>query len=241
MRKNIIYGILIKEAQDIKQNANILMMCILPIILTFAGRYFISEESNLTALIIGLSFLVIMIGMYIPSIIISEEKGKNTMEILLLSPATPTEVLVGKGLITFLAILFTSIILVFIGNIDLVQANSIISLLIITTVISIFSICVGMIIGIISPNQMSTGPIGMIAYIFFHLVPIIIINMGLTKNIIIRVLSSIIPTLYFLQALEKIENNLGMRDIIYETGIMVISVIVIFFILLKIYKKRGLN
>lgn len=42
-----------------------------------------------------------MVGLFVQAIITAEEKEKQTLRVLMLSPATGAEVLIGKGVMTF--------------------------------------------------------------------------------------------------------------------------------------------
>jgi len=69
-----IGAILIKEAHDFKTNINILIMYLIPILLAYIYDNFIPGMPRGFALSFGILFLVVMVGMYVPSMMIAEEK-----------------------------------------------------------------------------------------------------------------------------------------------------------------------
>ncbi|MCG8516034.1 MAG: ABC transporter permease, partial [Halanaerobiales bacterium] len=163
-----VKAVMIKERQDIGKNSNILVMYFLPILMTLIWSRIIPNMPQGFALGFGLLLLVVMVGMYVPSMMIAEEKEKNTIEVLLLSPATPAEVFIGKGALTIILMFFTSIILIIIGGVEI----RLLPVILVGTILtSIFSVFLGMVVGILSPNQMATGVIGMPIYLLLLLIP----------------------------------------------------------------------
>ena len=123
------------------------------------------------ALMFGLLFLVVLVGMYVPSMMIAEEKEKKTLGVLLLSPATPVEIFIGKGLLTFVSILASMILLILIssGNgfahWDVIFVGGVLT--------TIFCILIGIIVGLLSKNQMATGVVGTPIYMALLLIPML--------------------------------------------------------------------
>ncbi|GEM_PF-629943 len=233
----IIFSILIKEIQDIKKNTNILVMYILPIFLTLVWKNFLPEMPVSMALGFGLLFLVVMVGMYVPSMLIAEEKEKDTLEVLMLSPAGAGDVLLGKGLLTFISIILVSIILIFITGMG---AQNFGAVLLSTILISIFSIFIGMMVGLLAPNQMATGTIGLPVYLLLLLVPQLASVNG--QSGILNLLAGFLPTNYYFRILEmSLNQGLLLRDMLTEIGIIVLSILLTFLMLIYVYKRKGLS
>jgi ABC-2 type transport system permease protein len=229
--KNRIKAILIKDSQDIWKSTNIVYMYLLPIVLTILWSRFIPDMPAGFALSFGLMFLVIMVGMYVPSMIIAEEKEKKTIEILLLSPAKPLEVFIGKGLITLISILITAVILLIIsGNLQ----TQIYLILIATTLISTFSIFLGMIVGLLAENQMSTGVIGLPVYLILLLVP----QFSMMGIRIMEDIGRFLPTYYYLDLLNIVTEGKEIR-LISHFGVLLSSILVAFILLYYVYRKKG--
>ena len=107
-----------------------------------------------SAFTLGTLFAVVMIGVYTPAMMFAEEKEKHTLRVLMLSPATPGEILISKGLITFLVIALVTLLLI---PISMVTVQNVALLALILFLGSLFVIMLGFIIGLLSPNQMATG------------------------------------------------------------------------------------
>lgn len=235
MSINRISAIFIKEVQDLRKNKNIIYMYFIPILLTLIWDKIVVEMPDIAALGFGLMFLVVMVGIYVPSMLISEEKEKHTMEVLLLSPASPSEVFIGKGLMTFLSILVTSVVIVMIVN----TSFSILGIIFLGTVlISLFSITLGMIVGVLAPNQMSTGIIGLPVYLILLLIP----NFAMMGNELMLRLAKVLPTYYYLDMLDIAYNDGGgLGNMTGNIFIIIGSTILAFIVLLGVFRKKGLE
>lgn len=234
MALNRILAILIKEAQDIRSNSNLLVMYLMPILFTYIWENLIPEMPDGFGAAFGLIFLVVMVGMYVPSMMIAEEKEKNTMEVLMLSPARPVEIFIGKGLLTFASIILISLVLsIMVGlsiNIQLIIVFA-------TALTSLFAIFVGMIVGLISPNQMSTGVVGLPIYLLLLLIPQLA-GMGITA---VDFIARFLPTYYYLNVLElTLIERVAITDLYLQFSIIAISAALIFALLLFIYRRKGL-
>ncbi|HHZ14149.1 MAG: ABC transporter permease [Caldicoprobacterales bacterium] len=234
-----IGAILIKEAHDFKTNINILIMYLIPILLAYIYDNFIPGMPRGFALSFGILFLVVMVGMYVPSMMIAEEKEKKTLEVLLLSPANSVEVFIGKGLLTFISIIVSFIILIaMFGGVDPDQMAVILVGGILTAV---FCIQVGIIVGLLSKNQMATGVVGTPVYMALLLVPML----GSMGSPTLEKIAKVFPTYYYndmlYRALNEFEGNHTLLDMIPELGILLGSIAVAFVLLLLVYRRRGLG
>ena len=234
-----IGAILIKEAHDFKTNINILIMYLIPMLLAYIYNNFIPGMPKGFALSFGLLFLVVMVGMYVPSMMIAEEKEKKTLGVLLLSPATPMEVFIGKGLLTFVSVLVSIVFLVFIssGNglahLDIILVGGILT--------TLFCIMVGFIVGLLSKNQMATGVVGTPVYMALLLIPML----GSMGSPTMEKIAKAFPTYYYndmlYMALSGLEEKKTLLDMMPEVGILLGSLIIAFGLLAFVYRKRGLE
>lgn len=112
---------------------------------------------------------LVLIAGYMIAILISEEKEKNTLRTLMLSGVSPLEFLTGKVIITFLVTEILNICIFYIVGMDMAYLGKFI---LITSLVVISMIEIGAVVGIIVPNQMSAGTLGMSIFTFFLIVPI---------------------------------------------------------------------
>lgn len=235
IRFRIIRAIIIKELQDIRTNSNLLVMFAMPIFFTFVWDNLMSELPQGFGAAFGLIFLVVMVGMYVPSMLIAEEKEKKTIEVLMLSPARPAEVFLGKGMLTFIAIIGISVIItLMVGVAPTTQMTVIFA----TGLTSLFAIFIGMMVGLIANNQMSTGVVGLPVYLLLLLVPQLA---GMGPKFI-DVLARILPTYYYLRILElALIEALPIIDLLPQLIIIAFSTIITFLLLIFTYTKKGLS
>ncbi len=230
-----ITAVFLKEIQDIRKNPNILVMYALPVLLTLLWNNIMPGMPPGMALSFGLLFLVVMVGMYVPSMMIAEEKEKKTIEVLLLSPATPAEVIIGKGLLTLLSIIMVAIFLVLItGN----QLQGLLTILLATVLTSIFAIFVGMIVGLLAKNQMSTGVVGMPVYLLLLIIP----QVAEMAPGAVQTLAGFLPTYHYLLILDSsLTAAAGQARSLYNLSFIAFSSFIVFLLLLYIYKIKGLK
>lgn len=234
-----INAIFVKELQDIKTNTNVIFMFFIPILFTLVYKYFMPSDMpdnyrNTFSIGFGLLFLAIMIGMYLPSMIIAEEKEKGTLEVLMLSPSSPIEIFAGKGLLTFVLMLVTMFVILFISGNGFANIGIILASSVLTFIVCIF---IGMIVGILAPNQMSTGIIGLPIYLIFMMLPwLAMVNNNLKK------ISNVLPTAQYMKILDMtFTKNTGFVQILPHLGAIAGSILIVFAILLLVYNKKWMK
>ncbi len=228
-----ILAIAVKELLDIRSNFNVLLIYVLPVFLTLLYQIVIPELPLGFGLAFGLLFLVAMVGIYVPSMMIAEEKEKKTLEVLMLSPASSGDIFVGKGLVTFASIFFTMVLLVVLANVKIASLSII---LIGTALTSIFCIFIGMIIGMLVSTQLGTGAIGTPVYILFMLVPLL----GDLSGGWMEIIAKALPTYYFLAMVNvAFIPGAALGDVAFHMTYLLASVIIAFFALLTIYRRTG--
>ena len=231
-----IKAILIKETQDVKSNANVLFMFITPVLLTLIYKYMIQGMPEGIAITFGLLFLAVMIGMYVPSMTIAEEKERKTLQVLLLSPAKPAEVFIGKGLLTFVSIIVFALLLMAIeGN----MWDKLPVILLALILVSIPCILIGMIVGMLAQNQMATGAIGFPVYMLFLMLPLLTIVNG--QSVMTKI-ASVLPTYHFTQILYKIfTTEYTFQDFYVNFLAILASCAVVLILVYVVYRRKGLE
>lgn len=230
-----IAAIVHKELRDLKTNLNVLFIFVIPILLTLLYQYILPDMVAEISISFGLLFLVTMSGMYVPSMTIAEEKEKRTLEVLLLSPASPLEVFFAKGVTTFSLIMVVQLGFLYLA--DLSWSSSAIIFLA-TALVTIFSIFVGMIIGLLVKNQMGTGVIGTPIYMLFMLVPLL---SDITDGFVTYI-AKLLPTHYYFMLLQYLfRGGQNITSILFYLSAIGISVIIALCALLMIYRHKGLE
>ncbi|WP_373233097.1 ABC transporter permease [Cohnella sp.] len=95
-----LQAFLTKEWKDALKNPQILLTAAMPIVFSFLLNR--KDASDPTVLAFPLLLAVSITGAFVQANMVAEEKEKNTLRMLMLSPASPAEVLIGKSLATSL-------------------------------------------------------------------------------------------------------------------------------------------
>ncbi|WP_313236964.1 ABC transporter permease [Sporosarcina ureae] len=157
-----VNAIFIKDWKDLQRNSYVIFTLAIPLMLAaFIGR--IGEgNGDLSTLPINISLVIA--GAFIQAAMVAEEKEKNTLRGLLLSPANTVEIFVGKSALSAIMT-----VLVISGSILLSEYKVPSPLLFTASVLLglIFYIAVGTILGLLSRTVMETSIIGMpVLFIF---------------------------------------------------------------------------
>ena len=155
-------AILRKEVQDFKSNSQVLMMIGFPLL--FAIIYGQAEEFREMAANLTVVMALVFIGGFVQAMMIAEEKEKHTLRVLMLSPASSAEVLIGKSLLTgimTIVVCFTNLLIL-----DKLEGNFVLLLFIFVLGTILFNL-IGTCIGLLAQNVPQTSLIGMpILFIF---------------------------------------------------------------------------
>ncbi|OPD23091.1 hypothetical protein AL710_06745 [Clostridium botulinum] len=169
-----INALLKKEIKDFAKNMNVSVMYLLPIMFSIIYSKLLGNNSSndvmnrINILILCVGMNISLISSMVISMLIAEEKEKNTLRTLILSAVSPWEFLTGKVLITFLVSEVINIAIFFSIGCDIQYLGKYI---LITTLVLFSMIEIGAIIGIISPNQMATGVFSMLVVMNFFVIP----------------------------------------------------------------------
>ncbi|EOQ19103.1 hypothetical protein KOY_01840 [Bacillus cereus VDM021] len=226
-------AILRKEVQDLKNNAQILLLALLPIGLAFFYKQLGSGKEMMGGIVVVM--VMSMIVTIAQATLIAEEKEKHTLRVLMLSPASPIEVIVGKSL----PIIILSIVLNFVSLFLLnVLQGSILLLSVIIVIGTLLFIILGTLVGLLAKSlvQVSviTTPISMILLMGPILSEVI-------KNEMIKKVVSYLPTNHIFEAIVSVVNGKGFSVI--QTNLLNISIwlVITVIVCMFVYKKKQLD
>ncbi|PRO66399.1 ABC transporter permease [Alkalicoccus urumqiensis] len=158
-----IQAVFMKDYRDLLKNAYMLSTAIVPLFFAFMLNQ--EGEIETTAAFLPIILSMVIVGSFIQAGVIAEEKEKNTLRGLLLSPLNTTEIFIGKSLLSTVLSIMMIVAVIFIGNISmpdqtlLAAAATLISL-------AVF-ISLGTIVGLVSRTVMETSVIGIpVLFIF---------------------------------------------------------------------------
>ncbi len=222
-----------KQLLDTLKNKPILIQFILfplfSIIMTYAIQIQEMPENffvNLFAtMYIGMAPLVSI------SAIISEEKEKNTLRVLLMADVSPTQYLIGIGsYVFFMCIMGGMVFCLLLNNVTNIQRMF---FLFIMGIGIITSIIIGACIGVGSKNQMSATSVTIPVMMIFSFMPML--SMFNDK---IQKVSKIIYSEQIRNLINNLENS---RNDIENIAVIIINIILFGILFCVLYKKRGLT
>ncbi|AHX21218.1 ABC transporter permease [Bacillus cereus] len=221
-----------KEVQDFKTNSQVLLMAFLPIILSFLFSRFGAGKEMLGITTIT-AFL--FVAGFVQSMVIAEEKEKHTLRVLMLSPASSVEVLLGKSILTACLTLGICIVNLFI--LDQFSGN----LLLLGFIFlcgTILFIVIGTMIGLLAASVPQTSIIGMPILMTMYLA---VQFEPMVENKVIKTMIGYLPTSHIVKALNSLVGGTGFGSISGHVLNVAVWLIISLFVCLIVYKKKQLD
>ncbi|ANV69456.1 ABC transporter permease [Bacillus cereus group sp. MYBK120-1] len=221
-----------KEVQDFKTNSQVLLMAFLPIILSFLFSRFGAGKEMLGITTIT-AFL--FVAGFVQSMVIAEEKEKHTLRVLMLSPASSVEVLLGKSILTACLTLGICIVNLFI--LDQFSGN----LLLLGFIFlcgTILFIVIGTMIGLLAASVPQTSIIGMPILMTMYLA---VQFEPMVENKVIKTMIGYLPTSHIVKALNSLVGGARFGSISGHVLNVAVWLIISLFVCLIVYKKKQLD
>lgn len=226
-RMNAIFQ---KDWKELYKNSYILFTLAMP--LAFAALLGRVGEDNAAFHSMPITLALLISGVFIQAAMIAEEKEKNTLRGLLLSPATTTEILIGKSALTFIMTVLVIIGSIFLSDFQVTHVP-LFSLIIIINLI--FYISIGTILGLLSRTVMETTIIGMPVMVIFGLAPMF---SSLVESPAILKLINFLPSERFTAAWTAVSNGQGFSDLTSHIFILAVWAGAALVLTFVIYGKR---
>lgn len=225
-----ISAIVEKEWKDCFRNPVLLSMAVLPIIFAFLFRG--REEAGGSILSMPLNMALTITGAFVLAMMVAEEKEKHTLRMLMLSPARPFEVLIGKSAIAALMTVAAIILTLLIADTPALPPLALIILLVPSIVMYL---AIGILIGLLSRTSMETSFIGMPLHLLFLMGPMF----GSVLNLpAVDLMISYLPTEQLSLACSKLWNGGSLADALPHAGIIVIWMAACLFLCCTAYRTK---
>ncbi|GBG07233.1 ABC transporter [Paenibacillus agaridevorans] len=160
-----------KEWKDGIRNPHILLNAGMPILLALLFAQKDGDPADLTFLTVPILVAISITGAFVQAAMIAEEKEKNTLRALMLSPATKLEVLAGKSATT---VLFALIVIAACIVISGVPDVNIAYLAILSVLLLMIFMALGTVIGLIARTASESSIVGLPVLLFFIFGPIFV-------------------------------------------------------------------
>ncbi|PGX10497.1 MULTISPECIES: ABC transporter permease [Bacillus] len=221
-----------KEVQDFKTNSQVLLMASLPIIFAFIFSRF-GQGSAGVGIITLMAFL--FVAGFVQSMVIAEEKEKHTLRVLMLSPASSVEVLLGKSILTACLTLCICIVNLFI--LDQLSGNLVLLGFIFLSGTILF-IVIGTTIGLLAESVPQTSLIGMPILMTMYLA---VQFEPMVENKVIKTMIEYLPTSHMAKAIKSLVEGAGFSSIsghVLNVGVWLILSLIACLI---VYKKKQMD
>ncbi|MCM3786443.1 ABC transporter permease [Neobacillus mesonae] len=203
-------AIIQKEGKDSLRNPQILLMTAMPIMFAFLfsrmGTPDRGDEQSMLLLSFPILMALSMTGAFVLAMMVAEEKEKHTLRVLMLSPASTSEILMGKS---FLTAVLTLVAVA--ASIVLSEVPGVINwpvLILLTLISMIMFIAIGLIIGLLSRTVQESSIIGLPVLLVFIMGPMFVPMMD---SEILTSIVNYLPTQKFIDIMSSIgvEGSLG--------------------------------
>lgn len=222
------FAVFCKEYKDAIKNKMIIMIFFMFPVLSFLFKAVMSEAEVTGALPIFMTMHIILVPILCMSSIIAEEKEKGTLRVLIMSNVRPMEYLIGIGVCVFFVAGISTTLFLLVNNMEAVH---IFPFLLTSLCGIICSILVGSVIGLVTKNQMSAGPLAAPVSIILGMIP-----MFANMNDSIRKFSKYLYSQSVFDIFVDIENKFTVEKFTV-IGINVLICLIIFYVT---YKRKKL-
>ncbi|QWU47786.1 ABC transporter permease [Bacillus sp. NP247] len=221
-----------KEVQDFKTNSQVLLMASLPLIFSVIySKFGVGKQVLGTTTIMSLLF----VAGFVQSMVIAEEKEKHTLRVLMLSPASSVEVLLGKSLLTAGLTMIICIANLFI--LDQLNINLPLVGLIFLCGIILF-IAMGTMIGLLASSVPQTSLIGMPILMTMYLA---VQFEAFVENTKIKTMIGYLPTSHITKAMNGLVDGAGFSSMGGHVLNITVWFIISLVVCLIVYKKKQLD
>lgn len=228
-----MYGIFQKDLKDLSKNLYVGTALFMPIIMALMlGK---SDETPLELHYLIINMTLIMVGSFVQSAVIAEEKERNTLRGLMLSPATLPEILSGKSLVSFILTMLTVILCsIMIGyqpeNMVLIGTGIVLS--------TLFYLALGTIIGLMTRTVIEASIIIIPVFFIFGLGTILL---SVVEKYPILSFVEYFPSVQLIFLAEKVQLGLGVMDVWSYLGVIIAWLISATILTVVVFEKGEMD
>ncbi|EON73723.1 ABC transporter permease [Lysinibacillus sphaericus] len=225
-----IQAIFMKDYKEFSRNYAVSTMVLLPLILAFLYKKIGVNDISSYFLPINLTFAVVTA--YVQCCLIAEEKEKNTLRSLMLSPASLADILIGKSLFVFIVSLIVVTMTIFLIGYN---PASVVILAIALVLSTIFYIALGTLCGLFAKTIMEASIIVLPVMFIFSFGPI---ALAFSTTYPILKVAEWLPSSQLVILGEALESNYTTMGVLIPLATIVIWSLLTWVVTGFIYKKR---
>ena len=225
-----IQAIFRKDYKEFSRNYAVSIVVLLPLILAFA--YNKMGANNIQTYLLTINMAFAFVTTYVQCCLIAEEREKNTLRSLMLSPASLGDILIGKSLLVF--VLSSVIVTLTIYLLGYEPANLL--LLSLALLLStIFYIALGTFCGLFAKTLMEASLIILPVMLIFTFGPI---AFGMSEKYPILQIAEWLPSTQLLLLAEALEGKYSTADVIIPFATITAWALLTWLVTAFAYKKR---
>lgn len=219
-----------KDFKDFSRNMAVSITIFLPLLV--AALYGRMGIDTLQAHYMIFNMTFALVATYVQCCLIAEEKEKNTLRGLMLSPASTVEILGGKSLLSFVLtmgiIIFSAVLTEYRpANLLIVSAAIILS--------SFFYIAVGTLLGLIAKSVMESSVIVLPVLGIFSFGSFVL---PLAEKYPVLKVAEYLPSVQLIEIAAEVEKGTGLSALLPQFGIILAWVAAAIALTITVYRKR---
>lgn len=219
-----------KDFKDFSRNLAVSIVIFLPLIL--AAVYGRMGLDSIQAHFLNINMTFAMVGTYVQCCLIAEEKEKNTLRGLMLSPASILEILSGKSLLSFV---LTIVIAFFCAYLSEYRPANFAIVAIAIIISSIFFIGLGTLLGLVAKSVMESSVIVLPVIALFTMGSYV--TVWAEKYPVLQV-AEYLPNIQLIDLATKVEQGAGFGDVFSNIAVIAIWALMVYVLTAIVYKKR---
>ncbi|WP_223554713.1 ABC transporter permease [Lysinibacillus sphaericus] len=225
-----IQAIFMKDYKEFSRNYAVSTMALMPLIM--AILYNQTGANAIITYFLPINMAFSMVTTYVQCCLIAEEKEKNTLRSLMLSPASLGDILIGKSLFFFIVTIVVVALTIFLVGYE--PANFFI-IAIALVFSAVFYIAMGTVCGLFAKSIMEGSIIVLPVIFIFSFAPIIL---GLSEAFPILKVAEWLPSSQLVLLAEALEGTFTTMDVIIPIATIIVWSLVTWIVAGFIYKKR---
>ncbi|MBS4191850.1 ABC transporter permease [Bacillus sp. FJAT-49705] len=227
------FAIFQKDYKDVSKNLYVTVSVLMP--LALAALWGMDGIDNINIHYMLFNMTLCMVAAYVQCCLIAEEKEKNTLRGLMLSPASTMDILVGKSLLSFIA---TFIILVACAFLQDYKPENLLVISLAMALSTIFYIGLGTVLGLVTKSVMEASVIILPFIGFFSFGSFLTV---LAESFPILKVTEYLPNLQLIEIANKVHSGASLSDVWFNLAVIFASIVVIFAIAIVVFRKRMMD
>lgn len=226
-------AILQKDYKDVSKNLFVGSSVFMPLVLAaLYGRVGV-ETINEHYLVFNLTFC--LVAAYVQCSLIAEEKEKNTLRGLMLSPASTLEILAGKSLLSFIG---TILVLAFAAFLTEYKPENILVVSIAIALSAVFYIGLGTVLGLVTKSVMEASVV-ILPFMGIFSLGSMLTNFADKYSFLMA--AEYMPNTQLINLAIEVQNGGGLLDVWFNLAIILAWIAVIYVIVVVVYRKRMMD